>query len=350
MNKDFWKNQQVFVTGHTGFKGTWLCLMLKRLGAAIYGYSKGYPTKPALYEQIKGWQFLDDSYVLGDILDYDNLRRHLEGINPSIVIHLAAQTIVKDGFLNPQDTFMTNIIGTGNLLNACRDLPIKAILIVTTDKVYGNQRRDWKYREDDPLGASDPYSTSKACAELITECYKKSFLQNIPIATARAGNVIGGGDWQFRVVPMIMGALMKNEAPPIWDPYAIRPWQSVLDCLSGYLRLIEFAYENPDIYTGAWNFGPGTENFYTVGEVAKEICHLWEPPVEFNYVSCPVTYNLNIDLQLDSTKAITTLGWKPKLNLDETIKALIDWYKLYKSGAIVKEICEATLDYYEKHD
>jgi CDP-glucose 4,6-dehydratase len=242
---------------------------------------------------------------------------------------------------------MINTIGTGNVLNACRDLPIEAILMITTDKVYKDQKGYWPYRETDELGAADPYSTSKACAELVIDCYRESFLSNVPLASARAGNCVGGGDWGYRVIPMIMDALMKDEAPPIWDPYAMRPWQSVLDCLSGYLRLIEYAYENPMGYNGAWNFGPSPDECYTVGEIAKRLCELWDSTIKFNYVECPIRYNLNVDLRLDSSKARKVLNWKPKWTLDDILENLVEWYLGYQNLINIRGLCELTLERYE---
>ncbi len=254
---------------------------------------------------------------------------------------------MKDGFADPQGTFLTNTIGTGNVLNACRDLPLRAILIITTDKVYKDTSDFWAYREIDELGAADPYSTSKACAELVVDCYRESFFGMVPLATARAGNCVGGGDWGYRVVPMIMDALMKDEAPPIWDPYATRPWQSVLDCLSGYLRLVEYSYEDPTCYSSSWNIGPDSDEFYTVGEVAKRLCNRWDSAIKFDYVKCPVTYNLNVDLRLDSSKARKVLNWKPRWNLDAILDDLVGWYTCYKHKIDVRDICNTTLDNYE---
>ena len=346
--KEFWSKQRVFVTGHSGFKGAWLCLMLKRLGAYVYGYSKGYPTQPALLQQIDGDTLIDVSFLGGDVVDEDDVRYHLKQANPTVVMHLAAQAIVKDGFKDPQGTFLTNTIGTGNVLNACRDVPVEAILVITTDKVYKDTSDYWAYREIDELGAADPYSTSKACAELVVDSYRKSFLQNTPLATARAGNCVGGGDWGYRVIPMIMSALMNGKVPSIWDPYATRPWQSVLDCLSGYLRLVEYAYEDPSDYSGSWNFGPDADEIYTVGEVAQRLCASWDASMEFEYVECPVRYNLNVDLRLDSSKARKVLNWRPKWNLDAIIFDLIDWYSRYWGNRrSTRSICEKSLDNYE---
>ncbi len=261
---------------------------------------------------------------------------------------MAAQTIVKEGFIHPLETFQTNIIGTANLLEACnKTKSIKAIVIVTTDKVYEDQQWPWGYRETDALGANDPYSTSKACAELIAATYRQDKLGNLPLATVRAGNVIGGGDFAYRVVPMIVEALAKGESPPIWDPYAIRPWQYVLDCLSGYMTLAEKLYEGPNPYLGSWNFGPSEEDYITVGELAILINDKWKGQKTFTKVDCPDLYNMNIDLRLNSSKARRILGWKPKWDVYQTIDKVVNWYKGYSKGYDVRELVHNDIDIWE---
>ena len=349
MNPNYWKDKKVFITGATGFKGAWLCLMLHKMGAEVYGYSKGVPTIPCLYQLAQTWK-TDGKYIgdtRGDIRNLDLLKKSLAISNPSHVIHLAAQAIVREGFANPLDTFETNIMGTANVLEACRENPnVSTVLIVTTDKVYGEHPSIWGYRETDPVDYADPYSTSKACAELVTGCYRSTFMQKYgkKVATARAGNVIGGGDFAYRIVPMTMESLMKDTAPVVWDPNAARPWQYVLDCLNGYLTLLELAETDPKTYVGAWNFGPPITECMTVGALVDKLTALWSGGiVNWDRVGCPDQYNLNVDIRLDAQKAAVYLGWKPKFELEDTVKAIVDWYHGYQRGENVREICDLEL-------
>jgi CDP-glucose 4,6-dehydratase len=346
MNAEYWKGKKVFVTGHSGFKGSWLCMMLLQMRAEVYGYSKSYnPTTPNLYDLCKG---LGVYSTWADINDYPTLERSLAESKATHVIHMAAQTIVKDGFEDPYNTFHINTMGTLNLLETCRKNPIVSkVLVVTTDKVYGENLGLWGYRETDPLKAADPYSTSKACAELITDCFRTSYMNKFgkQIMTARAGNVIGGGDFNYRLIPMTMESLMKGEKPPIWDPTARRPWQSVFDCLNGYLMLMETQLN------GAWNFGPRLEDCETVGTVVDKLCALWsDGTINWNTIECPDPYSLNTLLMLDTTKSNRLLNWHPKWNLETTIKEIVKWYKEYEFYVKyprkddIRSICERAFD------
>ena len=274
MNKDFWKGKKVLVTGHTGFKGSWLCLLLSSLGANVAGYSLRPPTSPSLFELCHIDRLVTTRYA--DIRDLNTLQATILEEKPEIIIHMAAQPLVRASYLNPVETFEINIMGTVNLLEAVRNalhkgIPIKAVINVTTDKCYENKEWLWGYRENDALGGYDPYSNSKACSELVTDAYRKSFFHvenyeshSVVIATVRAGNVIGGGDWAAdRLIPDCIRTLLEGEKIKIRNPYAIRPWQHVLDPLSGYLLLAEKLYADGTLYSEGWNFGPdddGREN------------------------------------------------------------------------------------------
>lgn len=343
MNPAFWKDKVVLVTGNTGFKGTWLTLLLKRFGAKVYGYSISTPTDTSLFKLTH----LDESVTTcwKDVRDYEALRTYVHAYNPRYVIHMAAQAIVKDGYAFPRYTFDVNVMGTVNLLQSCLDAAsIFGVLVVTTDKVYGEGYDTiWGFRETDPMKAADPYSTSKAMAELATQCYGNTLNGYWGrVNTARAGNVIGFGDFAHRMIPMTMEALMKNTPPPIWDASAVRPWQSVLDCLNGYLTLLE---EQDNHNEGGWNFGPNPEEELTVGEVVDKICELWGGPYRVN-TGCPDKYTLDITLRLDSYKSRRLLGWKPRWSVDKTLEELVRGYRAYKDGVPAIQICEDTLDAY----
>lgn len=349
MNKDFWRDKKVLVTGHNGFKGSWLCLWLNQLGAEVYGFSlPDPPTTPSLYELAKVNEVIRDAWS-GSICNHSGITECVKGVKPEIVFHMAAQTIVKEGFLHPLGTFYTNIMGTATLLEACKKVDtIKSIVVVTTDKVYEDQQWPWGYRENDPLGANEPYSTSKACAELIAACYRQDKLGKLPLATARAGNVIAGGDFSYRLVPMIVEALAKDTSPPIWDPYAVRPWQHVLDCLSGYMSLAEKLYEGPNPYLGSWNFGPSDDDYITVGELAILINDCWRKQKTFTKVECPDLYNMNVDLRLNSSKARQILGWKPKWDVYHTVERVVNWYRGYSKGYPARELVYEDLIWWNK--
>jgi CDP-glucose 4,6-dehydratase len=349
MQPDFWKDKKVLITGHNGFKGSWLCLWLKRLGAEVYGFSlPDPPTQPSLYEKAHIDELMDRSWP-GTITNYYHINECVKALKPEIVFHLAAQTIVKEGFLNPLDTFQTNIIGTANVLQACEKVPsLQSIVVVTTDKVYEDQEWPWGYRESDPLGANDPYSTSKACAELVAACYRQDKMGNLPLATARAGNVIAGGDFAYRVIPMIVEALAQGKEPPIWDPTAIRPWQHVLDCLNGYMILAERLYEGPNPYLGSWNFGPSEDDYLTVGDLTDNICNSWgDGLIGRKKVECPVTYNLGVDLRLNSSKARRILQWSPKWTVGYTASLVAHWYENFYKGKEARELVYGDIEDWE---
>lgn len=323
----------VLVTGHTGFKGAWLSLWLKRLGAKVVGYALQPPTEPSLFEAAH----LEDelTHIVGDVRDLESLNRVLQEYQPDIVFHLAAQPLVRLSYREPVETFEVNVLGTVNLLEAVRQTPsVRACIIVTSDKCYENREWVYAYRENDAMGGYDPYSSSKGCAELVTAAYRNSFFHpkeydqhRVSVASVRAGNVIGGGDWaEDRIVPDCIRALMAGETVQVRNPGAIRPWQHVLEPLSGYLWLGAKMVTDQLRYAEGWNFGPqGTSNV-TVREVVERIISEWgegawhgpsgasEQPHEAHF------------LKLDITKATNLLGWQPVYDVEETFKTVVNWY------------------------
>lgn len=341
MNPAFWKNKTVFITGHTGFKGSWLSLWLQQLGAKVTGYALNAPTIPSLFELAQVSENMVS--IIGDIRNEELLSEAIQKARPEIVIHMAAQALVRESYTSPIDTFKTNIIGTASLLEAVRKShTVKACVNVTTDKCYENKEWEWGYRENEPMGGHDPYSSSKACSEIISSSYRRSFLQEmgIGLATARAGNVIGGGDWATdRLLPDIFKAWLEEQKVVIRSPHSIRPWQFVLEPLAGYLTLAEKLWDNPDKYSEAWNFGPSDEDAQPVGQIVREIeCQL----ENFN---CEVNEDSKLHeakyLKLDCSKARLKLGWRPQINLSKALNWTVDWYRQYKENGNIRKI---TLD------
>ncbi len=330
MAPDFWRDKRVFITGHTGFKGAWLTLWLRHLQAKVYGYALAAPTQPNLFE-IAGVATELEQDTRADILDLDTLCAAMEAAQPQIVLHLAAQTLVREGYYNPVDTYATNIMGTVHVLEAMRKIStIRAAVIVTTDKCYENQEWIYPYREIDQLGGYDPYSSSKACTEIVVAAYRKSFFnsnENMPtaIATVRAGNVIGGGDWAAdRLVPDFMRTLDQGTTLQIRSPDAIRPWQHVLEPLSGYLRLVECLYSKGSVYAEAWNFGPAEENARSVRWIIEKLTDAF-PNSAWAYDQSQQLHEAQY-LKLDSSKARARLDWRPRWNLDTALAKTIEWH------------------------
>lgn len=324
----FWRGRRVFITGHTGFKGSWLTIWLRKLGADVYGFSLPEPpSTPSHFELLKP----DCHSVFGDIRDSAALEKALRESSPEIVFHLAAQPIVRLSYLAPVETFSINLMGTLNLFEACRKTPsVKAIVNITTDKCYENIETDKAYQEGDPLGGHDPYSSSKACSEILSSCYRKSFFNStgILLATCRAGNVIGGGDWaKDRLVPDIMRATAKREEAIIRNPSSIRPWQHVLDPLCGYIMLGKKLLDGNAKSATAWNFGPALEDCLTVQQIARKIAKLWKK------VKCTEANSVNQSLheakilKLDCRKAQNELGWKSIWNSAKAIEKTVEWYR-----------------------
>ena len=334
--KNFWRGKKVFLTGHTGFKGAWLSLWLKELGARVTGYSLEPPTEPNLFRLCRIDQMVKSQR--GDVRDLARLSRLMKAARPEIVLHLAAQPIVRESYRVPVETFSTNVMGTVNVLEAARNCgSVRAVVIVTTDKVYENiSRFPRPFKEKDKLGGYDPYSSSKACAELAAQAYRRSYGLNV--ATARAGNVIGGGDWAAdRLIPDFVRAILAGEKLVIRQPQAVRPWQHVLEPLYGYLLLAEKLYRQPGKYAGAWNFGPNKKDARPVAWLAGELCRLWGA----------AGYSLDKKRQpheagwlaLDSRKAKKELGWRPKWDLSVALKKIVDWTRAYQAGVEPRAIC-----------
>lgn len=348
LNATFWKDKRVFLTGHTGFKGAWLCELLTALGADVAGFALEPPTDPSLFEQ----QALADriDHTIGDVRDLAALEHHIGRLQPEIVFHMAAQSLVRESYRDPIGTYSTNVIGTANLLEACRALRQNpAIVVLTSDKCYENREWYWSYREVDRLGGFDPYSSSKACAELVVAAYRASFFNSEwrgsgpgssggGVATARAGNVVGGGDWSTdRLVPDLVRSFLASQPAAIRNPGAVRPWQHVLDPLHGYLGLAErLATEGPG-YAEAWNFGPSPGDARTVEWLADRLCGLWPAKVEWHVTQDAQPHETS-NLHLDSSKAKARLDWTPAMGLEEAIGLTLEWYVAYAAGRNVAEL------------
>jgi len=344
MNK-FWKNKRVFITGHTGFKGSWLSLWLYLLGAKVAGYALVPHTKPNLYNLCQIDQLVNST--IADIRDKKALSQAIIKARPEIIIHMAAQPIVRDSYKIPVETYSTNVMGTVNLLEIARQQGrVKAILNVTTDKVYENREQRRGYREDEPLGGYDPYSSSKACSEIVTTAYRCSYGMNV--ASARAGNVIGGGDWaNDRLVPDFVRAILKGRKIRVRNPKAVRPWQHVLEPLSGYLMLAERLYKHGLQYAGAWNFGPNNQDARTVEWVVNKLCKKWGNTASFEIAKGNHPHETTY-LSLDSSKARKVLGWEPKWNINQTLDEIVEWTKAYKEKKNLRNTCFAQIKNYEK--
>jgi CDP-glucose 4,6-dehydratase len=328
----FWKDKRVFVTGHTGFKGVWLCHLLHSLGAKLGGYSLAPNTDPNMFT-LTSLEGLMDHHI-GDLRDFASLKKCLEDFNPDIVFHLAAQPLVRASYKDPIETYEVNVLGTLHVLEALRLINRPTTIInVTTDKCYHNKEWDYPYRENDALGGYDPYSNSKACSELVTLCYNDSFFKQtlgtqnrIALASARAGNVIGGGDWaEDRLVPDCVRAVMQDQTVTVRSPHAVRPWQHVLDPLSGYVLLAQKVHENPQAYIGSWNFGPSHLDFKTVSWVVEKTVQALGGRWEILNADQKGLHEANY-LTIDSSKAIKHLKWMPRLSIDQAMGWTAAWY------------------------
>jgi CDP-glucose 4,6-dehydratase len=334
MNGSWWKSRKVFVTGHTGFKGSWLCLLLDRLGAEVHGYSLPAPTEPNLYGLADAGARVRNTE--GDVRDLSRLSAAVRGANAQIVIHMAAQPLVRDSYQDPVGTYATNVMGTVNLLESVRLAGggIAAVVVVTSDKCYENRERAQGYSEDEAMGGHDPYSSSKGCAELVTSAYRLSYFRETTtaIASARAGNVIGGGDWaKNRLIPDIIGALAQNKPAPIRNPDSIRPWQHVLEPLGGYLTLAEHLVEKGQRYAEGWNFGPREDDSRPVGWIADRMVELWGDKALWERTGQQQLHEA-FSLRLDASKARTQLGWKPKMDLPAALEWTVKWYRAWNDG------------------
>ena len=351
MNQQFWAGKKVLITGHTGFKGSWLALWINMLGAEVAGYA----LEPLTPHDNFVLTDLDKkiNHRIGDIRNYNALQEFFKAVNPEIVFHLAAQPLVRESYNAPKETYDINVGGTVNLLECCRNTgSVKVIVNVTTDKCYENKEWVWGYRENDRLGGYDPYSSSKACSELVTEGYRKSFFNPDAFAThgkslasARAGNVFGGGDWQAdRIVPDCIRALEKGEPIIVRSPHAIRPWQHVLEPLSGYIQLAEQMYKSPTEYAEGWNFGPRDSSFLSVGLLVDQIVKAWGTGNWQDHSNPDAPHEANI-LKLDITKAKSYLGWSPKWDIDKAIAETASWYRQYQRCNMYDLCCNQIIDY-----
>lgn len=343
-NLDFYKGKRVFITGHTGFKGSWLCKILVKAGAVVTGYSLEPPTTPSLFE-IAGIENEVDS-VIGDIRDYDSLKKAFDKAQPEIVLHLAAQPLVRESYINPAYTYETNVMGTVNILECVRNSEcVKSVLNVTTDKVYLNREWEWGYRENEELDGFDPYSNSKSCSELVTHSYKRSFFDNtdIAVSTARAGNVIGGGDFaDNRIIPDCIRAAADKEDIIVRNPYSTRPYQHVLEPLFAYLMIVKAQYEDIK-YQDYYNVGPDDRDCFQTGALVDLFVKHWGDGMRWveRYDGGPHEANF---LKLDCSKLKKTFGWKPNWDLDKAIEKTVEWSKIYISGGDINACINKQID------
>lgn len=351
IQSSFWRNKKVLVTGHTGFKGSWLVFWLNHLGAKVSGFSLEPNSQPNLFSILNIEELIDEN-CYGDIRNYNEISECINRVQPEIIIHLAAQPLVIDSYLDPLGTYETNVIGVVNLLNSAIDLRgLKVILNVTSDKVYLSKGGNKPYVEDDTLGGVDPYSSSKACSELITFSFQKSFFNKagVSLASARAGNVIGGGDWSTnRLIPDIVRACVENSSLQVRNPTAIRPWQHVLEPLSGYLLLCQNLYSFNEANNSAWNFGPSIDNSVSVSEVIEIFSQLWDGDISWRNTP-QIKYQESEFLRISSTKSNTGLGWFSNWDLNKTIMETALWYKSFFKGQNMVDFTKEQLQRFEKN-
>lgn len=345
LNASFWSGKRVFLTGHTGFKGGWLSLWLQSLGAEVTGYSLDPPTNPSLFEVAgvgKGMRS-----VIADIRDPASIIAAMREAHADIVIHMAAQPLVRHSYREPVETYATNVMGTVNLLEAVRQTEsVRAVVIVTSDKCYENKEWPWGYRENEPLGGYDPYSSSKACTEIVSSAYRNSYFHparhaehGVALATARAGNVIGGGDWaEDRLIPDTLRAIVARQPVVIRSPHAIRPWQHVLEPLAGYMMLAERLHADGPAFAEAWNFGPSDEDAQSVQWVTERLTSLWGPDAGWKLDAAPQPHEAHY-LKLDCSKARSRLGWHPRWNLETALKQAVTWHRSWVAENDMRAVC-----------
>ncbi len=341
----FWAGKRVFLTGHTGFKGSWITLWLQQMGAKVTGFALAPPTEPALFDVAHVSEGITS--IIGDIRDREALEQALVNADPDIVIHMAAQPLVRASYDDPVGTYATNVMGTVHLLEAVRRAGnVRACVVVTTDKCYENREWVWGYREDEAMGGHDPYSNSKGCAELVTSAYRRSFFDDrgkTAIASGRAGNVIGGGDWAVdRLVPDILRAVAANDPVLIRNPLAIRPWQHVLEPVSGYLVLAQALWEDPSV-AQAWNFGPRDEDARPVQWIVEHMCAAWGDGAEWVHDKSVQPHEARY-LKLDISKAQERLRWRPRWTLAEALERIVAWHRAWLSGTDMRAYCLSELE------
>lgn len=345
----FWKGKRVFLTGHTGFKGSWLSLWLQSMGAELFGYALSPPANPALFEEADVAKGM--SNFIGDVRDYETLLAALKQSRAEIVIHMAAQPLVRLSYDQPVETYATNVMGTVHLLEAIRQVGgVRAVVNVTTDKCYENKEWVWGYREDEPMGGYDPYSNSKGCSELVTSAYRRSFFQKTDtcLASGRAGNVIGGGDWALdRLVPDILRSFERKEPAVIRNPCATRPWQHVLEPLSGYLTLAKKLYEEGQPYAEGWNFGPKEEDAKPVQWIVEGLVHDWGAGASWQLDCGDHPHEANY-LKLDISKAKERLGWEPRWSLAKALSEVTTWHHSWLGGENVQLVCLSQIERFSK--
>ena len=346
----FWKDKKVFLTGHTGFKGGWLSFWLASMGAKVAGYALAPNTTPNLFEVLAIDSLIEKSHV-ADIRDLATLQKALSEAEPDVVIHMAAQPLVRYSYTNPVETYATNVMGTVHVLESVRSInSVRATVVVTTDKCYENKEWVWGYRENETMGGFDPYSNSKGCAELVTSAYRQSYFSNPnsinKVASARAGNVIGGGDWaEDRLIPDAIKAFAKNKPLMIRNPLATRPWQHVLEPLSGYLILAQALYEKGSAFASGWNFGPRDEDNRAVQEVVDLLISGWGDSACWEKEGSEQPHEANL-LKLDCSKARTQLGWIPKWNLEMAAQKIVEWQKAFQAKDNMQEVTLAQINHY----
>ncbi|GAB4060177.1 CDP-glucose 4,6-dehydratase [Uliginosibacterium sediminicola] len=344
----FWRGKRVFLTGHTGFKGSWLSLWLQSLGAELHGFALKPPTTPALFDEARVADGMHSTF--GDVRDYDAVFAAMSAAKPDIVIHMAAQPLVRYSYKAPVETYATNVMGTVHVLEAARQLgTVKAIVNVTTDKCYENKEWVWGYREDEPMGGYDPYSNSKGCSELVTSAYRRSFFQSagIALASGRAGNVIGGGDWaDDRLIPDILRAFEKGQPVVIRNPHSTRPWQHVLEPLSGYLNLAEKLYNEGQAWAEGWNFGPHDDDARPVQWIVEHMVGAWGRGASWQLDGGNHPHEAHY-LKLDISKAKSRLNWQPSWNLATALKQIVSWHQAWLDKQDVRALCLQQIEEYQ---
>lgn len=348
VNPEFWKDKRVLITGHTGFKGSWLSLWLQSLGATLRGISLPPPTSPAVFEEANVAQGMD--HQIADIRDFEKINKLVAEFKPEILIHMAAQPLVRLSYQQPIETYATNVMGTVHVLEAARHAgSVRAIVNITTDKCYENKEWLWGYRENEPMGGHDPYSNSKGCAELVSSAYRKSFLNQagIAMATARAGNVIGGGDWALdRLVPDVLRALEQGQPALIRNPHATRPWQHVLEPLSGYLLLAERLYNEGLEFADGWNFGPNDDDAKPVQWIVNKLCEAWANGAKWQLQPGEHPHEANY-LKLDISKAKQKLNWHPRWPLQGALQHITTWHQAWLAGENMHNYCLQQISKYQ---